>query len=437
MTAVDRSHDRFNRRLYEALDDLASPQFPDYFDDVLAQAVGHRQRPAWTFPERWIPMSSIARPSVPAPPVLWRTLGIALLLMALLVATAVVSIGLRQQTVPEPFGPAANGVVAYAADGDIFTRDLDTGEETPVITGPELDVFPFFSRDGQSMAWFRIESYESNEATLMVAAPDGSDARALLGPTEIDSAAWNPSSDSLAVISVTDGSRELAIIPATAGEGRRVIDLPVVPRGDVQWRPPNGQELVFIGLDAGAPAIYAVGRDGNGLRQLTGSNGDIGHGPFEITPDGTTMLYTQTGTTTRVAVLDLDTGELRAFGEQLPSPPGYNGSMQHHGAPTLLPDGERITFVRYWNQDGDVLQTQIQVASLATDGADAVAVTPVREVPSQHNPYWQTVAPDGTQVLLVENDTQDAWLVPPAGGELQPVDFGEIGDPPSWQRVAP
>jgi len=101
MTAFDR----FEARMSSALDDLASPQFPDYFDDALATATGHRQRPAWTFPERWIPMSTLARRPVFAPAVPWRTIAIALLLLALLVAGAVISLGLREEPLPAPFGP--------------------------------------------------------------------------------------------------------------------------------------------------------------------------------------------------------------------------------------------------------------------------------------------------------------------------------------------
>ena len=95
MTAFDRFDARFGARLHDALEDLASPQFPEYFDDVLAEATARGQRPAWTFPERWIPMSTIARRPSFAPALPWRTIGIALLLLALLVAGAIISFGLR------------------------------------------------------------------------------------------------------------------------------------------------------------------------------------------------------------------------------------------------------------------------------------------------------------------------------------------------------
>ena len=79
-------------------------------------------------------MSTIARRPSFAPALPWRTIGIALLLLALLVAGAIISFGLRQDPLPAPFGPAANGLIAYPADGDIYTRNLETGEERLVIS---------------------------------------------------------------------------------------------------------------------------------------------------------------------------------------------------------------------------------------------------------------------------------------------------------------
>ena len=67
MTAFDR----IERRLPEILDDLGAPNTPDYFDDMLRMTARTRQRPAWSAPERWLPMGVIARP-LPFWPVPWR-----------------------------------------------------------------------------------------------------------------------------------------------------------------------------------------------------------------------------------------------------------------------------------------------------------------------------------------------------------------------------
>ena len=55
---VDR---RFERHLPEILEDLYLGPSPMYRDEVLAAAVRPRQRAAWTFPGRWLPMDVATR----------------------------------------------------------------------------------------------------------------------------------------------------------------------------------------------------------------------------------------------------------------------------------------------------------------------------------------------------------------------------------------
>ena len=108
---VDR---RFERHLPEILEDLYLGPSPMYRDEVLAAAVRPRQRPAWTFPGRWIPMDVATRvaPSTRLP---LRQLGI-LALIAILVAVAVaVAVGSQQRHLPAPFGPARNGLIPYVS----------------------------------------------------------------------------------------------------------------------------------------------------------------------------------------------------------------------------------------------------------------------------------------------------------------------------------
>ena len=72
---------RLERDLPQILGDLAMGPYPDYIDDVLATTAQRRQRPAWTFPERWLPMVDVARQPVLAPRLPWRSISLALLLI--------------------------------------------------------------------------------------------------------------------------------------------------------------------------------------------------------------------------------------------------------------------------------------------------------------------------------------------------------------------
>ena len=57
--------------------------------------------------------------------------------------------------VPAPFGPAANGVVAYEDGGDIFTADPVTGVAKRRRRRHRQDLRPVFSRDGTHVVFER------------------------------------------------------------------------------------------------------------------------------------------------------------------------------------------------------------------------------------------------------------------------------------------
>jgi hypothetical protein len=167
------STDRFERDLPDLLAQLAPRAVPDYRDDIVRQTAHIRQRPAWMFPERWLPVSVVTSRAFAAPPIPWRVVGlVALLLLAL--AVGLVFVAGSQRHVPAPFGPAANGLVAYEAGGDIFTADPLTGVAKAVVSGTQMDLRPVFSRDGTHFVFERTTDIYM-PGRLIVARPDGTD----------------------------------------------------------------------------------------------------------------------------------------------------------------------------------------------------------------------------------------------------------------------
>ena len=57
-------------------------------------------------------------------------------LIALLVAAALAYVG-SQRRVPAPFGPARNGLIPYASNGDIYLGDPITGQTRLLVKSPE------------------------------------------------------------------------------------------------------------------------------------------------------------------------------------------------------------------------------------------------------------------------------------------------------------
>ena len=146
---------RFERQLPAILEDLYLGSSPDYRDEVLAAATRTRQRPAWTFPGRLIPMDITTR-TIPVVRLPLRQLAVIAVLLALLAATLAVYVG-SQRHVPAPFGPAKNGLIPYISNGDIYVGDPVTGKTRLLVSSPRgtNPSAPGFSPDGTRLAFFR------------------------------------------------------------------------------------------------------------------------------------------------------------------------------------------------------------------------------------------------------------------------------------------
>ena len=143
--------DRFERAIPELMTELAPARVPDYFDDMLRQTASHRQRPAWSYPERWLPVEITARP-LSARSFPWRPLAILALIALLVAAGLAVYVG-SQAKLPPPFGVAGNGVLLYHAPGGaVVSFDPKTGAQSTLATEADHRGEPVPSRDGQRVS---------------------------------------------------------------------------------------------------------------------------------------------------------------------------------------------------------------------------------------------------------------------------------------------
>lgn len=143
--------DRFERQLPDELSHLAAERMPDYLDDLFAQTARTRQRPAWTFPERWLPMTITLRRPMLAPPMRLLAVGLALLL-ALLAAMALAPYFSQPDRMALPAPAWANGLITFGRDGDIWVAEPSVdGEAHVIVGGPESDDTPDWSPDGRKV----------------------------------------------------------------------------------------------------------------------------------------------------------------------------------------------------------------------------------------------------------------------------------------------
>lgn len=420
--------------------DIASPRIPDYTDDVLAVTAATRQRPRWTFLERWLPMI-ITRQRVAMPALPWRPLLAVVAILALVAASLYVAAS--QTRIPPPFGPARNGAIAYDENGDIFIRDTLDGVPRPLVVGPTDDFAASFTRDGRHLTFLRrtagAEGSADDRINFFVADLDGSHALDVSGPLFLPN--WSDVSpdDSTAILHAADPTvtsfgnddlRSRLYRVDLRHPGAAVpIDLAVAAATSPSFRGPTGAEIVFRGFDARAPGIhtgvFAAHPDGSGLRALTPVDGDMvtGYQQPLLSPDGRLLTYTswdpdksQLG----IHIRDIDTGA-----ERLITEPSLD-----EGSATFSPDGSRISFVRY--SDG---YDQIMIMPIAPGSIAVRAGLVYPQVDGQY--ITSTFSPDGKWLVVNDTGSKDTRVVDAlTGGDGLKVGWPN-GGPTGWQRLAP
>jgi hypothetical protein len=139
-------HDRTEERLAAGLHQLAGSGRPTYRDDILQQVDRTRQRPAWTFPERWIPMTVITFPrtrqrGAPRTLKLLAVAGVSVALAAGLVAGAMRLLppSLLQATLIAPVVTDDAPWQNWAVDGITMLGGMDHGPGGLLVTDVASD----------------------------------------------------------------------------------------------------------------------------------------------------------------------------------------------------------------------------------------------------------------------------------------------------------
>ncbi|MBA2314651.1 MAG: PD40 domain-containing protein [Chloroflexi bacterium] len=407
-------HDAFVLNVAQWLDEEAERGALRYLDETLERTARTRQRPAWSSLERWLPVQTTLR-LVPVPRAAWL-----LLILGLVVAigAAVLAVG-SQARRPPPFGPAGNGSIVYGtADGDIYAYDTVTGTSKPLIAGLTHDETPDFAPDGSSFVFAR-QTEDPSRWTLMLAAADGSNIRALTPPIDRSWNAWSGDSTRLAVVDEATAAPKLTIYRL---DGTAPVDLPAAGMSidRLSWR--SSTELVFRGRNGATFGLYAISTDGTAPRALLPTT-SVETDWIEpvMAPDGGRIAWTKWVEGPVIHVLDIETG--------LVTTPVFAGSNLGDGWPTAFsPDGTSMVFSRW---DGE----KNHLAVGAVSGGRAVETGPGYD--DFTNGANGQFSPDGTKIIARYGfDPEATWLLDPAGGEGDRVLTG-VDQLATWQRIAP
>src|SRR6478609_3280625 len=279
-------------RFGAALSEVGGAARPNYLDDIVTRAQHTRQRPTWTFPERWLPMSvAVRREGIPRDAILFALL---LLLLVAAFATTIVLTGAGTR----PTAPlvVTNGLVAINRGNDIVAVQPDGSGRHVLLRGttPKTDIT--FSPNGRRMVyWSQSGAASSSLQDLVVADADGSHA-ITIAPGVIEPTngllEWSPDGTKVAYSSRTvpssaqsacagsgsqngDFCSSRIFIAPVDGSGPHQVGDPTLDARSPAWSP-DGSTIAFGGGNA-TPGknvlLYLMNADGGNVRQLSAVRG--------------------------------------------------------------------------------------------------------------------------------------------------------------------
>ena len=427
---------RFELELPLILDDIAAAPYPDYIDDVLETTARGRQRPGWTFPERWLPMDITTTP-VPTTRLPMRQLGVLALIAILLASALAVYVGSQSRTeLPPPFGIARNGLIAYHVDGDILVVDAKTGETASIVATPDQDLDPRFSRDGTHLVFRRASDGRSRlfVTDLSGSAPVEITTQPVSLTPALQGEPWeqyqfSPDGRSVVIASL-EGVMPGISVANSDGSGVRRLDVGLAAY-EPSFRPPDGREIVFVGVDGRSTGIYAVDVATNDVRTIVEPSEIYGVAGLNWSPDGSQVVYWRWGGA--LGGINARTHIIRADGtddRELPLPDAavWNAGSEWSN------DGTRLAILRGYTDGFD----DVRLVVSPTDGS-----SPGREIPFAGMLTAECCAafewsPDDTSLLVTPAGPGGAPLpqviIDLIGGSSRPAPWGSTSDP-TWQRL--
>ena len=338
-----------------------------------------------------------------------RTIGLALLIIALVIAAAALVVGARQTRVPPPFGLARNGLMAYASRGDIYVLDPATGTSRAITSGTAIDAEPVFSPDGTLLAFRRAADMTAGAPEdIVVVAADGSHPTVVTtapiqgGPKRLE---WAP--DSRSILATEQFDKAIWLFDATTAKPARTIATNAFAL-DRPFQPPDGTSILMGRDTAFGRQMFVLNLATAKETRLFGGGSGDDIGSVRWSPDGKQIVYNDSppdnANMQRLYIVNADgTG-----GHQITSAPGIWYDIDA----AWSPDGSRIAFIRYQNVGKDWLVRPIGIYTLATGKVTDLGPLPRETRAEAPNPADRFASPGEGFAIEWSPDGQSLIAVP-------------------------
>jgi TolB protein len=216
---------------------------------------------------------------------------------------------------------AGKSYTLQVADSDGYNPQTILRSNQPIMS-------PAWSADGKEVAYVSFEHKKAEVYLQNVAT--GSRRMVAAFPGINGAPAWDPDGQHLALTLSRDGNPEIYVMDLNTKALRRLTHSPAIDTEPV-WAP-DGKSIVFTSDRGGSPQLYRVPAAGGQPQRLT-FDGNYNAGA-DFSPDGRKLaMVHREGGAYRIAVLDLDSGQLRVL---------TNGTLDE--SPSFSPNGSMIIY---------------------------------------------------------------------------------------------
>jgi len=307
----------------------------------------------------------------------------------------------------------------------LFPGTAAAAEVLRLTDTPESDGFPFWSPDGERIAYTSFDP-GTGEMTVRVMAADGTAGTNLTPAGSRDfffTNPWSPDGKKILFISDRSGSYDLWVMnaagtgPVQVTDGANVIPWLHGPQGyGAEWSP-DGRTIAYTSCFFGGADILKMAADEHGGRAATAINlseirreADIwivnpdGSGGRRLTPSGDTLMPRWHPGGDRIAYLS------RASGTAVIRVVDGSGEQQ------VTPDGDKLLYaVQTPETSSSEVAFEIRVVS-----ADGSSLRHLTSGNADTTPLW---SPDGARIAFYSQScpSLSVWVTDDGGSDPQPL----------------